>query len=52
MELLSLGESEGDEGTVAVARGNWPLLSLLDLSNNCIESAGAKALAKGRWPVL
>jgi hypothetical protein len=41
-----------DEGAEAVAKGHWPLLSLLVLSKNRIGDVGAAALTKGRWPLL
>jgi hypothetical protein len=46
------GAHINDEGAAALARGNWPLLSLINLQHNIITSAGANALAGGNWPKL
>jgi hypothetical protein len=37
-----------DEEAVVLAKGDWPLLSALNLSNNEIQNTGANALAAGR----
>jgi hypothetical protein len=42
----------GDAGAGALAKGHWPLLSILVLSKNKIGDKGTSALAKGHWPMI